>query len=380
MKRKFCYAIAGERNKRVKRKQVIVAMSGGVDSSVAAALLKGKGYDVTGVTMNLFSLPKELCRSDELRSCCGWKATEDAHEVAMRLGIPHLVVDFRREFERTVIADFCREYSRGRTPNPCIRCNEHIKFGLLIDRAKKLGADYVATGHHARLVFSRAEKRYFLKKGKDRAKDQSYFLYPLTQEQLSRTLMPVGNLTKNEVREMAKKWDLPVAAKPESQEICFVPSGRYPEFLKKRIPQAFMTGPVKDASGRVLGEHNGIIYFTVGQRRGMGIAAAQPLYVISIDTKKNAIVAGNHSDLYRKKLLASQMNLISLEKIENPIKLKAKIRYKHGEEKALVTPLSLGQVLVEFEKPQRAITPGQSVVFYKRDVVVGGGIIDKALE
>lgn len=355
-------------------------MSGGVDSSVAAALLKGKGYDVTGVTMNLFSLPKELCRSNELRSCCGWKATEDAHKVAMRLGIPHLVVDFRREFERSVIEDFCREYSRGRTPNPCIRCNEHIKFGLLIDRAKKLGADYIATGHHARVVFSRAEKRYFLKKGKDRAKDQSYFLYPLTQEQLSRTLMPVGNLTKNEVREMAKKWDLPVAAKPESQEICFVPSGRYPDFLKKRIPQAFMTGPVKDASGRVLGEHNGIIYFTVGQRRGMGIAAPQPLYVISIDTKKNAIIAGNHSDLYRKKLLASQMNLISLEKIENPINLKAKIRHKHGEAKARLTPLSPGQVLVEFEKSQRAITPGQSVVFYKRDVVVGGGIIDKALD
>jgi tRNA-specific 2-thiouridylase len=362
----------------MRHRQVVVAMSGGVDSSVAAALLKQKGYDVIGVTMNLFSPPKKLCRSDELRSCCGWKAMEDAHAVAIRLGIQHFVVDFRREFAASVIRDFCLEYRRGRTPNPCVRCNEQIKFRLLLDRGRRLGADYVASGHHARVVFSRARKRYLLKKGKDRAKDQSYFLYPLTQEQLSRTLMPVGNLTKGEVREMAKALNLPVAEKPESQEICFVPGGRYPEFLKKEIPQAFLPGLVQDASGRVLGEHKGIIHFTVGQRRGMGIAAAHPLYVISIDGKKNAIVVGNHSDLYRKKLLASRINLISLEKLRRPVRVKAKIRYKHDEAKALVTPLSPQQVLVEFEDPQRAITPGQSVVFYERDVVVGGGIIAKA--
>jgi tRNA-specific 2-thiouridylase len=360
-------------------KQVVVAMSGGVDSSVAAALLKEKGFDIIGVTMNLFSLPKEFCRSDELRSCCGWQAKEDAHKVALRLGIPHFVADFRREFERSVIADFCREYGRGRTPNPCIRCNEQIKFTLLLDRARRLGADFVATGHHARVAFSRARKRYLLKKGKDTAKDQSYFLYSLTQDQLSRTLMPIGNLTKGEVREMAKTWNLPVAAKPESQEICFVPVGRYPEFLKKRIPQAFRPGPVKDASGRIMGKHRGIINFTVGQRRGMGIAAPHPLYVIFIEGKENTIVVGSQSDLYRKKLLASSVNLISLEKLERPVKAKAKIRYKHEESKALVTPASRRQVLVEFETPQRAITPGQSVVFYERDVVIGGGIIEKAL-
>ena len=354
-------------------------MSGGVDSSVAAVLLKERGFDVTGITMNLFSLPKELCRSDELRSCCGWKATEDAHDVAMRLGIPHFVADFRREFERSVIADFCREYRRGRTPNPCIRCNEHIKFTLLLDRARRLGADYIATGHHARVVFSRAKKRYLLKKGKDKAKDQSYFLYSLTQGQLSRTLMPVGYLTKREVREMARKWGLPVAAKPESQEICFVPVGRYPEFLKKRIPQAFRTGPVKDTGGRVLGEHGGIMNFTVGQRRGMGIAAPRPLYVISIDGKENTIVVGAESDLCRKRLQASSVNLISMAKLEGPIKVKAKIRYKHEESKALVMPMSRGRVIVEFENPQRAIAPGQSVVFYDRDTVIGGGIIEKAL-
>ncbi len=362
----------------MKRKQVLVAMSGGVDSSVAAALLHKKGYDVIGVTMNLFSLPQDVCRSEELRSCCGWKATEDAHDVALRLGIPHLVADFRREFERSVIADFCREYSRGRTPNPCIRCNEQIKFALLLDRAKRLGADYIATGHHARVAFSRARKRFLLKKGKDRAKDQSYFLYSLTQEQLSRALMPVGDLTKGEVREMAKKWNLPVAAKPESQEICFVPSGRYPEFLRERIPQAFLPGPVSDVSGRVLGEHKGIIHFTVGQRRGMGIATPRPLYVISIDGEKNTIIVGGQSDLWRKTLLASSINLVSAEKLTGPVSVKAKIRSKHEEAKALVTPRPFGQALVEFENPQRAITPGQSVVFYKRDVVLGGGIIEQA--
>ena len=353
-------------------------MSGGVDSSVAAALLHKKGYDVIGVTMNLFSLPLDLCRSEELRSCCGWRATEDAHEVALRLGIPHLVVDFRREFEKSVIADFCREYSRGRTPNPCIRCNEQIKFGLLVDRAKRLGADYVATGHHARVVFSRSRRCFLLKKGTDRSKDQSYFLYSLTQEQLSRALMPVGHLTKSEVREMAKKLNLHVAAKPESQEICFVPSGRYPEFLKERIPQAFLPGPIKDASGRVLGQHKGIIHFTVGQRRGMGIAGAQPLYVISVDGEKNTIVVGGPSGLHRKTLLASRVSLISRQEHKGVLQVKARIRHKHEEAKAQVAFRSPDEALVEFETPQRAVTPGQSVVFYQRDAVLGGGIIEQA--
>ncbi len=362
----------------MRRIQVLVAMSGGVDSSVAAALLHKKGYDVIGVTMSLFSLPQDLCRSEDLRSCCGWKATEDAHEVALRLGIPHFVVDFRREFEKTVIADFCREYSQGRTPNPCIRCNEQVKFGLLMDKAKRLGADYVATGHHARVVFSRSRKSFLLKKGRDMAKDQSYFLYSLTQEQLSRALMPIGKLTKREVRKMARKWNLPVATKPESQEICFVPSGRYPEFLRERIPQAFLPGPIEDASGRVLGEHKGIIHFTVGQRRGMGIAGTQPLYVISIDRERNAIVVGGPGDLRRKTLLASRVNLISPQKHKGVLLVKAKIRHKHEEARARLTFLSSHQAAVEFEAPQRAITPGQSVVFYQGDVVLGGGIIEQA--
>lgn len=365
---------------RQKPRKVVVAMSGGVDSSVAAALLQEKGYEVIGMTMNLYALPRELCLSEELRSCCGWEATEDAHAVAIHIGIPHFVVDFRREFERSVVTDFCREYSRGRTPNPCLRCNEHIKFKLFWERAKRLGADYIATGHHARVALSRSSGRYLLKKGKDKGKDQSCFLYPLTQEELGRTLMPIGNLTKPEGRALAEKWDLPVASRPESQEICFVPLGRYPEFLKERIPEAFLSGPVQDTKGRILGKHQGIIHFTVGQRRGMGIAAAHPLYVVSIDAPRNAVIVGAEKELYRRRLLASRVKMISGERLEKPVKVRAKIRYKHEEAAAVVTPLTSGRVVVEFEKPQRAMTPGQSVVFYRRDTVLGAGIIDQALD
>jgi tRNA-specific 2-thiouridylase len=355
-------------------------MSGGVDSSVAAALLKERGYDVTGITMNLFFLPGELCRSEELRSCCGRKALEDAHRVAIQMGIPHFVVDLRREFEAAVIADFVREYGRGRTPNPCIRCNERIKFGLLLERAKRLGAGLIATGHHARVVRDSAVGRYLLKKGKDRAKDQSYFLYRLSQAQLARVLMPVGDFTKTEVREMARRRGLPVAEKRESQETCFAPLGDYPGFLAGRAPRAFRPGPIEDLDGRILGSHKGIGNYTIGQRRGLGISGPRPLYVVAIDATRNAIVVGDERDLHRKKLLASQVRLICGKRIEEPVMVKAKIRYKHQGEKARVIPVSARRVRVEFDRPQRAITPGQSVVFYRRDVVVGGGIIDRSLD
>jgi tRNA-specific 2-thiouridylase len=341
---------------KMKQKRVVVAMSGGVDSSVAAALLKEQGYDVIGVTMKLFSLPKDYCRSENLRSCCGWKATEDAHRVAISLGISHYVVDFRDKFEKSVITDFCGEYSKGSTPNPCIRCNQYIKF------------DFTRSG------------RYLLKKGKDKKKDQSYFLYPLTQEQLSRILMPIGNFTKEKVREKAQKLGLSVAQRHESQEICFIPDNDYVRFLRQRIPEAFRSGPIVDLENQVLGQHEGIAHFTIGQRKGMGIAASQPLYVISMQSDKNTIVVGPTDKLYEKTLLASQVNLISKAKITKPLELKAKIRYKHREAKVFLTPQDTDQVLVEFEKPQRAITPGQSVVFYDKDVVVGGGIIDKSGE
>ena len=355
-------------------------MSGGVDSSVAAAMLQERGFDVTGVTMNLFSLPGELCRSEDLRSCCGRKAVEDAHRVAICLGIPHFIVDLRREFEAEVIADFAREYGRGRTPNPCIRCNERIKFKLFLERARRLGANSIATGHHARVTKNLSESRFLLRKGKDRAKDQSYFLYRLTQAQLARTWMPVGDLTKAEVRAIARHLGLPVAEKAESQETCFAPLGDYPGFLAGRDPRAFRPGPVLDLEGRVLGEHKGIGNYTIGQRRGLGISAPHPLYVVAINARRNAVIVGEEKDLFCRQLQASRVHWIDGGRLEKPIRVKAKIRYRHPEAEAVVVPLSPGRVRVEFGRPQRAVTPGQSVVFYSRDVVLGGGLIDRALD
>ena len=357
-------------------KKVVVAMSGGVDSSVAAALLREQGCEVIGITMDLYALPKEVCRSENLKSCCGRKAQEDANRVAIALGISHYVVDFRREFERTVVDDFSREYGRGRTPNPCLRCNQLIKFDLLLDRAQRLGADHIATGHYARAEFDPTIGRYLLKKGKDKDKDQSYFLYTLTQAQLARTLFPLAGLTKKDVRKIADKFALPVAQKEESQEICFVPDRDYAKFLRGRIPQAFRPGPILDAQNRVVGRHEGIIHFTVGQRKGMGIAAPHPLYVLSIDAEKNAIVIGKNEDLYRNRLEAADVNWIAFEKLSEPKVVLAKIRYRHAEAAATIYPLDGGRVRVEFGKPQRAITPGQAVVFYDGETIVGGGIID----
>ncbi len=359
----------------MKKTRVVVAMSGGVDSSVAAALLKKKGYDVVGVTMNLFCLPREYHRSESLRSCCGWKATEDAHRVSLSLGISHYLVDFRRSFEKRVISDFCAEYAKGRTPNPCVRCNRYIKFDVLLRKLKAFDADYIATGHHARVEYDSQKRRYLLQKGKDRHKDQSYFLYLLTQQQLSRTLLPIGDFTKAEVRKIAHDLGLPVARRPESQEICFVPDNDYARFLQSRIPGSFRPGPIVDLSNKVLARHRGISLYTIGQRRGMGISAPHPLYVISIRSERNTIVVGPEAELYQKSLFASKVNWISVAGVKDPLEVKARIRYKHREAKARVTSLDSDQALVEFNRAQRAITPGQSVVFYDGDVVVGGGII-----
>ncbi|MCJ7579002.1 MAG: tRNA 2-thiouridine(34) synthase MnmA, partial [Candidatus Aminicenantes bacterium] len=268
----------------MKKKRVVVAMSGGVDSSVAAALLLEQGYDVVGVTMNLFSLPKKYCRDENVKSCCGWGAAEDAHQVALTLGIPHYVIDMRKEFEESVIADFCTEYENGRTPNPCIRCNEFIKFDALLERLGTMDADYLSTGHHVRIEYDTKKKRFLLKKGIDREKDQSYFLYTLTQDQLARTLMPVGHFTKKDIRRKAEQLHLPAAQRPESQEICFVPDNNYPRFLREKIPHAVKPGPIVDTAGKNIGRHKGTFNFTIGQRRGRGVAAAFPLYVVAIDT------------------------------------------------------------------------------------------------
>jgi tRNA-specific 2-thiouridylase len=355
---------------------VAVAMSGGVDSSVAAALLLEEGLDVVGVTLNLFALPKAACASDELRSCCGAGARRDAGAVAAILGIPYYMADFRRTFERAVVEDFIAEYRRGRTPNPCLRCNRFVKFGPLLRRAAHLGADRVATGHYARLETDRASGRRLLKKGLDPDKDQSYFLYPLSQDELSRTLFPVGHLRKAEVRALAERFGLPVARKPESQEICFVPDDNYARFLRGRIPEAFVPGPIVDRAGRTIGRHSGILNFTIGQRKGMGIAAPRPLYVIAIEPATNTIVAGANEELFRDRLRVSDVNWVAVAGLSGPVRAAVKVRYRHTEVQARLYPDERGDVIVEFEKPQRAVTPGQAAVFYDGDIVLGGGTIE----
>lgn len=355
-------------------------MSGGVDSSVTAALLKERGFEVIGITMQIRE------RSEDWGGCCGLGSIEDAKKVANRLGMPHLVLNFRDIFRERVISNFCEEYRRGRTPNPCIRCNQYIKFGALIKKAKELSADYIATGHYARIekrelsvggleFREKAKTRYVLKKGVDSKKDQSYVLYTMTQEQLKHTLMPLGDFTKEEVREIAKEKDLPVADKPESQEICFITDETYGEFLRKYIPEGAKRGPIINREGEVIGEHQGIISYTIGQRKGMGITAKEPLYVIAIDKERNTVVAGKERDVYGDELIANNVNYVAAAGLKEPIKLNAKIRYLHQASSALVSPLSKGEVKVKFDKPQWAITPGQAVVFYDGDNVVGGGTI-----
>ncbi len=361
------------------KRRVVVAMSGGVDSSVAAALLKRAGHDVTGVTMRLVDLPPEACRSESLRSCCGRRAVEDAHRVAISLKIPHYVADMRAPFERLVIEDFCREYARGRTPNPCVLCNRLIKFDLLLRKARELGAEFLATGHYARVGRDARAGRYLLRKGLDAAKDQSYFLYAMTQDQLSRVLLPLGGHTKAQVRRMAKRMGLAVADKPESQEICFVPDHDYARFLKARVPEAFRPGSVVDAEGRVLGKHEGTACFTVGQRRGMGVAASERLYVVSVDAAANAVVAGPDEALRSTGLVASGVSYVSGARPDAPFKARVKIRYRHKEAEALVTPVGDTGATITFTVPQRAVAPGQAVVFYRRSAVLGGGTIESAV-
>ena len=357
--------------------KVVVAMSGGVDSSVAAALLKEQGYQVVGVTMQIWPSDKPVPEG-KFGGCCGLGAVEDAKRVAHLLGIPHYTMNFRNIFAEKVIADFCREYGLGRTPNPCIRCNQHIKFDALLEKAKRLGVDFVASGHYARIEKDETKEIYFLKKGVDQDKDQSYVLYPITQEQLRHTLLPIGNFTKEKVRDIAKAWKLPVAAKAESQEICFIPDGDYSNFLKECIPQAAKPGPILDERGSILGNHRGILFFTIGQRKGLGISAKEPLYVIAIDPERNAIVVGTKEKTLGNELIASSLNWITMAKLTRPITVKAKIRYCHQEVEATVTPLDEDKVYVKFTEPQLALTPGQAIAFYDGDIIIGGGTIERA--
>ena len=356
--------------------RVVVAMSGGVDSSVAAAILKEEGYQVIGVTMQIWPSDRREYNVDRPYSCCQSDAIEDAKKVAYKLGIPHYVMDFKSIFEQKVIADFCWEYSLGRTPNPCIKCNQYIKFDALLKRAKELGAQLVATGHHARIEQDDASGRYLLKKGADQRKDQSYFLYALTQEQLRHILMPIGAITKEKVRKIARELEIPVAARPESQELCFIPDDDYPKFIREFVPQAVKPGPIVDKQGNTIGEHKGIIFYTIGQRKGLGIAAQKPLYVTNIVHEQNVIAVGNKEEVYGTELVTSRLNWISLTELKESFTAKAKIRYQHNEAEARIIPLDTDKVSVRFKEPQMAIAPGQAVVFYDGDIVIGGGIIE----
>lgn len=352
--------------------RVVVAMSGGVDSSAAALLLKQQGFDVVGVTMMLVD-----CEAGPPRaSCCGRQAVRDAQKVAARLGVPHYVLDFRAELEREVIEEFCDEYGRGRTPNPCIRCNERLKFRLLLDRVRQLGAESLATGHYARLVQG-CDGVWQLRRAKDSEKDQSYFLYRFTQEQMAVVMLPLGDLTKDQVRLLARQCDLPVAEKEESQEICFVTDGDHAAFLKARRPELFRPGRVVDMHGRELGRHEGIARYTVGQRKGLGIALGERWYIVKLDPERAEVVLGRYEDALSGRAEIEQVHWVSGREPDIDTEVLAKVRYRHRGARAVLEPRG-DRALVRLREPQFAVTPGQSMVLYQDDVVLGGGIISRA--
>lgn len=343
--------------------KVLIAMSGGVDSSVAANIIMSRGYETQGAIMSLYG-DTGSGNSEDIA---------DAQRVADNLGIPLNIFDFSDEFKKYVITDFVEAYKNGLTPNPCIVCNKHIKFGRFLDKAVELGFDYVATGHYAKVEYQSG--RYIVKKADDESKDQSYMLWSLSQEQLSRVLLPLGEFTKDSARDIAREVGFDNAEKHDSQDICFIPDGEYASFIECWCNTKFEQGDFVNKSGEFIAKHKGLINYTIGQRKGLGIAAPAPYYVLEKDPSSNRVILGSNDDLFCDTLEAEKVNLISIASLDKSMKVKAKVRYKQKETEATITPLENGNIQVRFDIPQRAITPGQSVVFYDGDIVVGGGII-----
>jgi tRNA-specific 2-thiouridylase len=375
-----------------KRQRVVCGMSGGVDSSATAALLIEQGYEVIGITLKLW--PQDCVNRAEDK-CCGPQAVTDARSVCDKLDIPYYLIDEAAEFQKHVIQYFADEYKAGRTPNPCVMCNQNLKFGRLIDRADQLGADFIATGHFARVEFVPAERphtpshspsdgervaepgdgRYLLKRGRDLKKDQSYFLFSLRQDQLARAIFPLGEKTKSDTREVARHCQLKTADKEESMEICFVPDNNYGGFLQQANLVQKTRGDIVDLHGHILGKHDGIAFYTIGQRKGIGITTSKPVYVVELDAENNRVVVGDDSALDRDEFIADRCNWHPFDKLTEPIEVTAKIRYNHPGTAATVAPTGNGSVKVKLHSAQRAITPGQAAVFYQDDLVVGGGWI-----
>jgi tRNA-specific 2-thiouridylase len=357
-----------------KRQRVVCGMSGGVDSSATAALLLEQGYDVIGITLKLW--PQDCVNRAEDK-CCGPQAVTDARSVCHKLDIPYYLIDESADFQKYVIQYFAEEYKAGRTPNPCVMCNQNLKFGRLIDRADQLGAEFIATGHFARIEKSADGSRHLLKRGRDLRKDQSYFLFSLRQDQLARTIFPLGEKTKSDTRDVARHCNLKTADKEESMEICFVPDNDYGGFLRTANLVQKHRGDITDVYGNKLGHHDGIEFYTIGQRRGLGITTPKPVYVVELDVENNRVVVGDESALERDECIAERCNFHPFDQLTGPLEVTAKIRYNHPGAPATITPLGDNRVEVKLHTPARAITPGQAAVFYQDDLVVGGGWITR---